>query len=325
MSCYHPMFGVFKNEFHDSGGKKFQLVACPPDPIQAKMLYPGSVMIPCGKCIGCRLDYSRQWADRMTLELVSAGKGIFVTLTYDDDHINVATDPDTGEAVAYTLRKKDLSDFIKVLRSRKKFEDRRISFFASGEYGPKTLRPHMHAIIFGVGLDDFSDLTLKGKNNLGQSYYISEEFSTIWNKGFSLICDVSWQTCAYVSRYVQKKIGKDLLDLSPEMEPEFSLMSRRPGLGRRYLDENPDCLDYVSISIGSDIEGRKIQIPKYFYNQLKLTDKYRFDILKEQRVKFAEDKMLLKLQKTDLSYIDLLGVEERSLLNRINVLKRDKV
>ena len=90
MSCYHPLVGIFDGEYTENGKKVFQITGCS-DFQETQIMHPGSVLIPCGRCIGCRLDYSRSWADRMMLELDSCqGKGIFLTLTYDNDHEGVS-------------------------------------------------------------------------------------------------------------------------------------------------------------------------------------------------------------------------------------------
>lgn len=86
MSCYHPLVGIFDGDYTDNGKKKFKIEGAL-NPYEVQFMHPGSTLIPCGRCIGCRLDYSRSWADRMMLELETEKKAIFVTLTYDNDHI----------------------------------------------------------------------------------------------------------------------------------------------------------------------------------------------------------------------------------------------
>lgn len=321
MPCYHPFMGFYEGEHTESGAKRYRITSCPDDPVLAQMMWPGSVLIPCGKCVGCRINYSRNWADRMTLELFTSGKGVFVTLTYDNDHVPYVAD-EQGELLGFTLYKKDVSDFMKRLRSRKRFEDRKLRFYASGEYGPKTLRPHYHMIIFGLSLEDFHDRRRHGMNELKQEYFISDELSEIWSNGYTLMSDVSWNTCAYVARYVHKKIGKELQDLNEGFEKEFTLMSRRPGIAHEYLELHPECLDHVKIYVGDSKSQVEMFVPKYFRDSLRLTDPERFDIMKEQRQKYASDKMILQLQDTTLSYLDKLEQDENRFLNQIKPLKR---
>ena len=233
MSCYHPIAAYPDYSERTSNGKVAYKLFGRYDP-DCRLVDPKVIAVPCGRCIGCRLDYSRQWADRMMLELEHTGKAIFVTLTYDNDHVP-QIEGQEGEFGSLTLDKIDLQLFFK--RLRKKFSDKEIRYYACGEYGENTLRPHYHAIIFGLALEDFPDRVPLGRNELGQLHYKSAVFQRIWSNGFIVLADVSWKTCAYVSRYVQKKVfaGKQIMSDVFGAEPEFSLMSRRPGIGAFYL------------------------------------------------------------------------------------------
>lgn len=206
----------------------------------------------------------------MMLELETAKKGIFLTLTYDNAHIpgsvyeDFPEDKDLyfpfkglerldGDKVywpsSFTLNKRDVQLFMKRLRRR--FDDRKIRFYLAGEYGEKFHRPHYHAIVFGIGCDDFPDLCEHGKNELGDTYYTSDMLYKTWTNGFVLLSDVSWKTCAYVSRYCTKKLnGAYSIDYAVRnCIPEFSLMSRKPGIGEPYLKLHPDALDLLNINI----------------------------------------------------------------------------
>ena len=143
MSCYHPMRAIVKG-VKENGKKDLFIIKDP----KFELNVPGVeyINIPCGKCDGCRLDYARQWADRCMLEAKYHDKNSFITLTYNDDNIPVA------ENGNYTLVKKDFQDFMK--RLRESIGDVKIRYYACGEYGSKSLRPHYHAIIFGY---DFSE------------------------------------------------------------------------------------------------------------------------------------------------------------------------
>lgn len=322
MSCYHPILGV-RDEINDNGKWTYKLTGrwTPED----AALEPFSVRIPCGKCIGCRLDYSRAWADRMMLELDHTGKAVFATLTYDNEHIPYNGCDDfsrEGNFQAFTLYKKDLQDFFKRLRGRKRFEDKEIRFYAAGEYGSTTDRPHYHAIIFGLSLDDFPDKVPLKKNELGELWYNSPYFTEIWDQGYTVLSEVSWQTCAYVARYVQKKVyhGSSFLTDLFDCQPEFSLMSRRPGIGGKYIEDHPDCFDLMQFHVkGHD---KSIAFPKYFLKKLALTDPCLYDSIVEDRKKFAEDACFLKMQQTDLSFIQQMELEENAKLTHSSLLKR---
>lgn len=215
-------------------------------------------LVPCGHCMGCRLDRARTWADRMLLELADNDyKAVFVTLTYNNDNLprvyersagyylfpgsyeySYLSDSEVWVADAAGLRKppatlnvRDTQLFFK--RLRKAFPDRRIRYFLAGEYGPKTNRPHYHAIIFGLTLSDFKDCIVLKYNDLGQPLFQSDIFSNIWGNGYCSLGVVNWNTCSYVARYTMKKFyhDDDPEAYSDGRLPPFCTMSRRPGIG----------------------------------------------------------------------------------------------
>lgn len=294
------------------------------------------VEIPCGKCIGCRLEYSRQWANRMLLELEYHDSAYFVTLTYNDNHVprNYYSDLHTGEALqSLTLSKRDVQLFFK--RLRKAFPDDRIRFYLAGEYGSDTFRPHYHAIIFGLHLDD---LRVHKKSLHGFSYMISDKLQRCWsqvlsgesyspddhNIGFCLVANVSWETCAYVSRYVTKKLTGSESSFYDyfNIVPPFTLMSRKPGIGRQWYDDHPDCFDYEFINLRTDSGGKKFRPPKYYQKLFEVDDPDQAADLKETRRQMAEASKQLKLSQTNLSYMEMLSVEESKFHDRTKILMR---
>lgn len=323
MPCYHPLGAIDYGAKTESGKRKLKIIG-KYDP-SFKDSYASIMPIPCGHCIGCRLDYSRSWADRMLLELETMKKGIFLTLTYNNESAKWCKYDENGNPLFATLCKRDMQLFFK--RLRKKLKGVCIRYYYAGEYGPTTFRPHYHAILFGIGLDDLSDLLPHGKNELGQQYYISPMLSETWSNGYCLCSDVSWKTCAYVARYVTKKLNGEQAKVYEERNvlPEYANMSRNPGLGKTYLDLHPDCLNYDSINLNDAEGGIKLCIPKYYLKQLELTDPERYTKMKDERRKFAEDCMVLKLQQTGLSYLDYLEQQEELRKKKITGLKRRDV
>lgn len=334
MSCYHPLLGSYYVDAN-TGERKTKISSLVNEDYfgnkvkrdwnEIKSFDPDAFLVPCGKCLGCRLDYSRRWADRMMLELESNdNKAIFVTLTYDDDHLvdyegNHITD---GYGSLY---KPHLQLFMKRLRD--KYGYGKIRFFGVGEYGSwqNTHRPHYHVILFGIGLDDLENKIPVGYNELRQTVYTDNLISSCWDHGFISCGDVSWKSCAYVARYVTKKAiepESDLLNEAFNLNPLFSVMSRKPGIAAPYMDEHPDCLDYVSIFVSDSDGQKKIAIPKYFVNRLKLQDPEKGDNIIAQRSLYAQDAMMAKLSQTDLPLLDYLELEEELMYKKIKSLRR---
>lgn len=218
--------------------------------------------LPCGNCIGCKLERSRQWAVRMMHEAKLYDLNCFLTLTYGDD--TVPQD--------HSLNLRHLQLFIKRLR---KSLAHRIRFYACGEYGETTSRPHYHAIIFN---HDFPDKKPHSKNAQGDPLYTSEQLTNLWQLGHALTGNVTYETAAYCARYVTKKIktnddyGKSrYFRLSPidgqyySVKPEFSVMSRRPGLGQAYVHQFKSDFFPSGYIV---VNGVKQSPPRYYVKQL---------------------------------------------------------
>ena len=118
MSCYHPFVASKTGRLTENGKFEYAITGTLETRRDLKEipLSPDEILIPCGKCLGCRLDYSRTWADRMMLELDHSKKAIFVTLTYNEEHVPVLEADDEGNFFGYTLFKRDLQLFFKRLR-----------------------------------------------------------------------------------------------------------------------------------------------------------------------------------------------------------------
>lgn len=245
MDCENPMLAK-------KIGDKYRFIGAVngSSAVNRKYLYDTTgnfIVLPCGQCMACRLNKSRDWATRCVLEAKMHKENCFITLTYDDDHL----------PSDYGLHKEDLTNFWKRLRFNTGCKFR---YYAAGEYGDLYSRPHYHACIFGWRPDDMQLYTVRNGVNL----YISETLLRAWQgRGFVTVGDVTFESAAYVARYVTKKITGSL---SEEhycgRQPEYNVMSRRPGIGASFMEK-----------YGEDIYGKdfivirdkiKCKPPRYF-------------------------------------------------------------
>lgn len=227
------------------------------------------IEVPCGQCHGCRLDKSRTWAARCMHEARMHHNNLFLTLTYNDQHLPCGPE---GRA---TINKRDLQLFWK--RLRKSGLD--VRYYAVGEYGDNTGRPHYHAIAFGL---HFPDLRFYSRSN-GFNLYTSQTLNDLWGLGNCWIGDVTFESCAYVARYVMKKLTGNHAKLYEHegIMPEFSLMSRRPGIGSSFYDKYvSDMLPHDNTVIRNNV---KISTPRYYLNKFSLTHPSQTIQLKKQR------------------------------------------
>jgi len=237
-----------------------------------------ALQLPCGQCVGCRIERSKVWAIRCVHEASMHENNSFITLTYEE------------EPYGGTLVRHHFVDFMK--RLRRELSPLRIRFFMCGEYGKKLSRPHYHALIFGY---DFPDKFFWQRTN-GFVIHRSAQLERLWEYGFSTIGDVTFETAAYCARYVMKKItGKNaeehyerVVDGSGEtisLEPEYITMSlgRKPGQGiggSWYETYKRDC--YPSDFITH--KGKRFRVPRYYDSMYAQDEEEAFEAIKEDRV-----------------------------------------
>jgi len=210
-------------------------------------------VVPCGRCPYCLQRRRTQWTQRLEYELRDHTTASFVTLTYNNSFVPIASHSETSE-ILLSLCKRDLQLFFKRLRKLLSFP---IRYYAIGEYGGNTERPHYHAIIFGLP---------------PHSPELQEAWTdpkTKFSIGHTHCGAVTESSIAYVTAF---HVGlNDLLDdYDQAIEPPFSTMSRMPGLGHSYIgrmrewhrSERPK--DY-SIPIYGQ---RRTATPRYFRDRI---------------------------------------------------------
>lgn len=249
MACYHPIaaYRTADGSVVFSQLRRYDICS--------------SIELPCGQCVGCRLERSRQWAMRCLHESSLYERNCFITLTYDEAHLP----PDAS------LDYSHFQNFMKRLRF--KFRGTRIRFYMCGEYGENFGRPHFHACLFNVDFDDKRVISRRD----GVTLYSSQLLSELWPFGFSSIGDVTFESAAYVARYIMKKITGDAAESHYRIvdsdtgeiryrTPEFNHMSLKPGIGSEWLERyslDVFPLDYVVI------RGVKVKPPKYYDRLIK--------------------------------------------------------
>lgn len=254
MSCLHPI-QAWRNTFSDFRAKKRAAPFFKAPPVAA--IKGGTVKpcpLPCGKCIGCRLDYSRQWAMRGVCELNSVdNRACFVTLTYSDKFLPRGRK--TGEA---TLLKNHYQKFFKRLRRA----GYKFTYMIAGEYGEKLGRPHFHVIFFGEDFKKGSTVA-PVRQSKDMPLYNSPVLSEKWGKGHVVVGDVSFASIQYVAGYITKKInGPGAREHYGTRKPEFMQASLKTPIGRRWIDK------FMTDVFPRDefvFKGKVMRPPKYFY------------------------------------------------------------
>lgn len=202
----------------------------------------------CGKCPPCRINRRRLWTHRIILESFKHPENAFITLTYAP-HALPGPGPTGGVLVP-----KHLTLFLKRLRAY--FAPTLIRYFAVGEYGDKTWRPHFHLALFGVG-----PLRIAGASLVG------EPLKSLWGMGHVFVGELNEATSQYIGGYVAKKFSKVGAPGLYGRPPEFARMSLRPGIGALAM---PDVANACLTTYGSTLISENRDVPSALQHGKKL-------------------------------------------------------
>jgi hypothetical protein len=296
MPCYHPL-KAYKTT---AGEVVFTELKRHGDIIK-------TLELPCGQCIGCRLERSRKWAMRCVHEASMYKRNCFVTLTYDDEHL-----PHRGQ-----LTHKDFELFMK--RLRKHAGKTLIKFYMGGEYGTLNDRPHYHAAIFNWDWDDKTYFKTTGSK---EKIYTSEKLQKLWPWGHSSTGDLTFESAAYIARYCLQKVTGERAEEhykrydylgEYQLNPEYNQMSN--GIGADWLkfhEKDVYTNDYVII------RGEKCNVPAYYDKLLKRKNPELMQEFKDAREWKGE-------QNWENNTPERLRVREIVKIAQTNQLKRGEI
>lgn len=277
--------------------------------------------VACGQCVGCRLERSRVWAVRCMDESSLYSANVFITLTYDNEHLP----PDNG------LHYRDFQLFMKRLRN--KYGDG-IRFYMCGEYGELRGRPHFHALLFNFDFPDkykwcmrkklpsFRSPTLDGLPRGAVDRSLVDP-TCLWPNGHAEIGSCTFESAAYIARYIMKKqLGKDAAATYEwpdpvtgeihDRRPEFTNMSRRPGIGKEWIEKFVHDVYPHDFKI---VNGRKTKPPRYYDKHFEALDPLAYEDLKWGRELAAQ-------LRADDNTPERLAVREQVAQARVSQLKR---
>lgn len=308
MACYKPLTAWYSKTINPTGKRSMvfssQGAEDPGKPLE----------LPCGQCVGCRLEKSRQWAMRCWHEASMYENNCFITLTFNEESMNKRTNP-------WSLDKREFQLFMK--RLRKRF-GAGIRFYSCGEYGDKGKRPHYHACLFNF---DFDDKEMHSETFNGDKLYTSKALEELWPYGFCLIGDVTFESASYVARYIMKKVNgqkalehyntidPDTGEILTSLSPEYTTMSRRPGIGATWLEQYEGDVypkDFVTV------RGKKMRPAKFYDKMYEAKRPYEFNELKEKR-----KKQMLKMHESEECGIRRLRVKEEVQKRKARKLVRN--
>ena len=291
--------------------------------------------IPCGHCWACKLNYSAQWATRIMYECKCSEHNYFITFTYDELNIPI---PESSEYEGNKYYNDGTwtgsllpSDIDKFLNSLRKYFERKghkgIKYFYAGEYGETTKRPHYHMILMNCPLDlkEFYDFHIDSRKKL---HWKSHEIERFWKEGIIDVGEVEFASAAYVARYCMKKITDSTdksIYWSQGKMPEFVRMSRRPGIGSDYFNQNVDKIYKTDELIVKNFHGESITVkpPKAWDRKFKELYPEAYEQLKESRKAAAERSSKLQKELSDMTDLQRLTMNAEKIYTKGKMLPRD--
>lgn len=251
--------------------------------------------VPCGKCYSCRLNKRMEWTFRISKELFVSISAYFVTLTYSDENLHYRVDKTTGEMLP-VLRKADLQSFIKRLRYYSSFR-----YFAVGEYGEQTMRPHYHILMF----------------NLSRKAALKIEF--VWNVGNVHIGRVETGSIHYMTKDMMKpKTKTEVMGI-----PGFRIMSTKPGIGAHELIMDSMLNNKLDNDFKVFLNGYKLNMPRYYRDKIfsiKQKEEHIEEMIRQSDDEFYEYLEKCRRKGIDNPFVymnenrqDLLRQEEKQL------------
>lgn len=232
------------------------------------------VTVKCGKCDTCKRQKAQEWAIKLINESKYHEKACFITLTFDNKiladvkskAVKYGAHPNFALKIEYSM--KYFQKFIK--RLRRKFEDRKISYFHVAEYGERTHRPHHHAILFGVNFEEDRKEMELSKSGHPQMY--SETLQSLWAAGRCTLQDCNSNNIIYISQYSLKKFKNNILNKKYNTKMTFS---NRCKINVKYARRYPEQIEKGYMT---DTDGKRYKIPKSYLENFK----------KEERGKYFE-------------------------------------
>ena len=309
------------------------------------------IPIPCGNCLGCRLDYAKEWTVRLLHEYLMHPdeECWFLTLTYNDDAlaetflpplrnpITKKIDPpierlalgadSLGEAAWFpNLYARDMTLFWK--RLRKKYPDKKIMYYQAGEYGETRGRCHWHAIVFGLPLD-IDELKFNGVSELGDSTWRAPQLEKLWHSTYDesrplgnvIVGKVTAKSCGYVARYTLKKAREMWEDDFTGRVKPFVRMSTNPAIGLEYIKKNLQIFDVSQFYIPNGSKSFMVNHPRYYMKYLKGVNPVRYEELKEDR-SIAGRISYLNTLNDGRDYLEILKEKELDLSKKMSIMKR---
>lgn len=310
--------------------------------------------LPCGKCEICRVEKSKDWATKGFCEGETWKNKCFITLTYNKEnlpkdrklkrsdiqkfwkdlryHLYKTTKRKKEQKVDLTLERGHLEEIPSneledIFGHNAKRKNRYpIRYINCGEYGPKTKRPHYHAVIFNFKPFDMRRLM---RDRRGHWVYTSDKLAKIWGKGFVVVEHANYATCAYVARYTTKKYNRtdeEQERMKKKKQIEFIGASSLGFIGYYYWIKNKETIKrnmgiFINTKIGTHLQ----KIPRAMQKLWKLENEEEFELYEIEKERVGKENWEKILAGTAKSESEYILDTYRARLEKYRALRRDKI
>lgn len=260
------------------------------------------IKLPCAKCDACRMNQARDLATRCMMEFHSSNQtGIFLTLTYDDEHLPADKKFCERHVVLFMKKLRKIAN---------------VRSMGVAEYGPQTHRPHYHILIFGWEPKIKELVRKSSSSHAGQNYdiFTSKTIAKIWQHGKHEFGTITEQSCSYVARYTKKKNAKE----KDEFKSKSICRSRRPGLGAAFTDRYAGPISQLGsvMLIGPSASPQQYAIPRYVFDRIKKRDTESALLLHSHREKFEQTRKYIEEGKERVQTKKIIFLQKISKLKR---------
>lgn len=302
----------------------------------------------CGKCEICRTEKSKEWATKAYCESKCWKNKTFITLTYNNKHLP----PDRK------LRRSDIQSFWKRLRyhvykhtkkepwgkfpnlimeeiptneleetfgfNSKRKNKKVIRYINCGEYGPKTKRPHYHAVIWNFKPDDLRRFS---RDRRGYWLYTSKKINEIWKYGYVIIGEATTETAAYVARYCTKKFNRTKEEqekMKRKKQTEFIGASSRGFIGYYWWINH---YDEIKINQGILMKSKKgthlAKVPRAMCKKWKEINEYDYEWYDYNKNEIGKNNWQKILSQTKLTESEYILQTYKNRMEKLRKLRRD--
>lgn len=261
-----------------------------------KGLYDLPATVPCGQCIECRLKASRETAIRCMHEAERHERNTVITLTYATENLPAKGSIEPAHAVKFI---KDLRAWEEYRAGKGGRPPATFKTYGCAEYGEKGHRPHYHIILFGFDFDDKVQA-----NGMPPGYYTSDTLTEKWGRGGTQLMDLTFESAAYVARYITKKLTGPRAQEYGDRLPEQTVCVTQKGLGKDWYNEWKEEIYNGDQVYRNTNTGRRIPMrpPKYYDRRYEIENERDYERIKKER-RIKNKKHIDKLEKEILNGI----------------------